>query len=174
MQNFSFSRASVLLFLVVSLAGCAANPGIVNLGPDTYVLNKSDHGGIFGNADLLRLDVIGQANAFAEAQGKIAYPISAKTHPMGWCCGDFASFEYRFRLVDKKDSTARKTYLVPGSDVVTDEAGKITTGVVTNTQPAEKPRDRYAELVKLDDLRKRGIITEVEFEAEKKKLLSEN
>jgi hypothetical protein len=30
----------------------------------------------------------------------------------------------------------------------------------------------YAELVKLDDLRKKGIITEAEFEAQKKKLLT--
>jgi hypothetical protein len=29
----------------------------------------------------------------------------------------------------------------------------------------------YTELIKLDDLRKRGIITEAEFEAQKKKLL---
>lgn len=159
------------LFLVVSLAGCATNTGIVNLGPDTYTLYKTDHAGVFGSVDLLRLDVIGQANTFAEAQGKIAYPISAKTHPIDW--PKFASFEYQFRLVDKNDRTARKTYLVPGSDVVTDEAGKVTGNAVTNTQP-EKTSDRYAELVKLDDLRKKGIISEAEFEAEKKKLLGGN
>ena len=44
---------------------------------------------------------------------------------------------------------------------------------VTNTQP-EKISDRYSELVKLDDLRKKGIISEAEFEAEKKKLLGGN
>ena len=32
--------------------------------------------------------------------------------------------------------------------------------------------DIYAELVKLDDLRKRGILTAAEFEAQKQKLLN--
>lgn len=63
------------------MAGCATNPGIVKLGPNTYTLYKADHAGIFGNADLMRSDVIGQANAYAESQGKIALPIAAKTHP---------------------------------------------------------------------------------------------
>ena len=31
--------------------------------------------------------------------------------------------------------------------------------------------DLYAELLKLDDLRKRGLLTDKEFEQEKKKLL---
>jgi hypothetical protein len=32
--------------------------------------------------------------------------------------------------------------------------------------------DLYTELIKLDELRKRGILTEEEFQAEKKKVLS--
>jgi hypothetical protein len=39
---------------------------------------------------------------------------------------------------------------------------------------SEKPAagDLYTELIKLDDLRKRGILTEEEFQAEKKKVLN--
>ena len=39
--------------------------------------------------------------------------------------------------------------------------------------PAAEP-DFYDKLLKLDDLRKRGILTDAEFEAEKKKLLEGN
>lgn len=173
MQNSFVSRISALLFLLVSLAGCATNPGIVKLDADTFALYKEDHAGIFGSAIQLRNEVINEANIFAESQGKIAYPVSAKTHHTTGRPADWETFEYRFRLVDNNDRTARKTYLVPGSDVVTDEAGKVTGNAVTNTQP-EKTSDRYAELVKLDDLRKKGIISEAEFEAEKKKLLGGN
>lgn len=42
----------------------------------------------------------------------------------------------------------------------------------TRSGPSPK-KDFYAELLKLDDLKKRGIITDAEFEALKKKLLSE-
>jgi hypothetical protein len=54
-----------------------------------------------------------------------------------------------FDLVDKTDPRAKR-------------AGAI---------PADKMPDHYDELLKLDDLRKKGILTEAEFEAEKKKLL---
>ena len=48
--------------------------------------------------------------------------------------------------------------------------------VVPSAQPPQAARgqstDTYAELLKLEDLRKRGILNDVEFEAQKKKLLS--
>lgn len=161
------------LILVLALAGCATNPGVVKLDADTYTLYKEDHAGIFGNATQLRNDVINEANIFAESKGKIAYPVSAKTHHTTGRPADWETFEYRFRLVDKSDHAARKTYLLPESDVVTDEDGKVT-GSIVNSAPAEKPKDHYTELIQLDDLRKRGIITDVEFEAGKKKLLGAN
>ena len=39
---------------------------------------------------------------------------------------------------------------------------------------SEKKKDVYAELIRLDDLRKRGILTDAEFEVQKKKLLEGN
>lgn len=173
MQKFSLFRLSALLFLIVSMAGCATNPGIVETGSDTYTLYKVDHGGIFGNAELLRSGVIAEANSFAESKGKIALPIAAKTHHMSGLPADFASFEYEFRLIDKNDHTTIRTHLIPGSDVVADDAGNIV-GDTYTTGHSEKPMDRYDELNKLDDLRKRGIISQAEFEAQKKKILNEN
>ena len=37
-----------------------------------------------------------------------------------------------------------------------------------------KSKDVYSELIKLDDLRKKGIINDADFEAQKKKLLNGN
>ncbi|MCW0453237.1 hypothetical protein NB721_002323 [Xanthomonas sacchari] len=45
-----------------------------------------------------------------------------------------------------------------------------TTG--TPTPAPSAPPDLYAELLKLDDLRKKGLLTEAEFQAQKAKLLS--
>lgn len=173
MRKLFLFRLCALLLLPLAMAGCATNPGIVKTGSDTYTLYKVDHGGIFGNAELLRNDVIAEANAFAESQGKIALPVAAKSHHMSGLPADFASFEYQFRLIDKNDHTTIRTHLIPGSDVVVDDAGKVVGGTHTKSQ-SEKPMDRYDELNKLDDLRKRGVISEVEFEAQKKKILHEN
>jgi len=92
------------LFFLISLVGCA-NPGIVRLSPDVYQLGRADHGGIFGNKNALKAGVISDSNAFAEKQNKVAIPIRAKEHPMG-IMGDWASYEYTFRVVDKDDPDA--------------------------------------------------------------------
>lgn len=163
-------RYIVILWLsVVTLSGCA-NPGIVKLSPDTYMLTREAHGGIFASASALKAGVINDANAFAENQGKVAIPIAAKENPMGNRPAQWASFEYQFRVVDKNDPEVRRTSLLPRADIVIEKTEKISADIKTKDQ-TERSRDVYAELIKLDDLRKRGILTESEFEAQKKKLL---
>jgi hypothetical protein len=158
-----------LIFSIAILSGCA-NPGIVKLSPDTYMLSREDHAGVFGSASSLKAGVIGDANAFADAQGKVAIPLSAKEKPMGICCGQWASFEYQFRVVDKNDPEVRRTSLMQRADVVIEKHEKITAEVKTTNQ-SEVTKDIYAELIKLDDLRQRGILSSTEFSAQKKKLL---
>ena len=162
-------KALPFLLSFAGLFGCS-NPGIVKLSPDTYMLSREAHGGIFTSASALKAGVISDANAFAESQGKVAIPLSAKEKPMGTGPAQWASFEYQFRVVDKNDPEVRRTSLVPRPDVVIEKTEKISADVKTKDQ-TDRPKDVYAELLKLDDLRKRGILTEAEFEAQKKKLL---
>ena len=156
--------------LAAFVAGCA-NPGIVRLSPDTYLLSKEDHAGIFGSAPKLKSDVIQEANEFAERQGKVAIPISAKETPSGPM--KWARFDYEFRVVDKNDPEARRTSLLPRADVVIEKKETVSTDIRVK-EKSEKSKDVYTELIKLDDLRKRGIISDAEFETQKKKLLTEN
>ena len=154
---------------VLSLLVACANPGITKLSPDTYILSRTDKGGIFGNAAAMKTDVLREANEFAESQGKVAIPIGLKETPL-LVGRQFASVEYQFRVVDKSDPEARRTSLVPRADVVIEKTEKITADVTTKDRTEQK-KDVYAELIKLDDLRKRGILTEAEFQAQKQKLL---
>ena len=161
---------TIVIAIVVLLAGCASSAGIVQLSPDTYMLTQEDHGGIFAfNRSKLKTKTIREANAFAESQGKIAIPISGHEHPVG-VLGDWASFEYQFRVVDKNDSEALRTSLLPRPDVVIDKTERISVDVRTEIQ-SKKPKDLHGDLIDLDDLRKRGIISSEEFEVQKKKLL---
>lgn len=141
----------------------AGKPEIVQMSADTYMIAKTSKAGIFGNPAKMKLAIIKQANEFAASKGKVAVPLASKEVPLA--VGQFASFEYQFRLVDKGNSSASGAHLGPVPDVVVD---------VNNNQPAPsaaKP-DLYGQLLKLDDLRKRGIITDAEFETQKQKLLS--
>lgn len=160
----------VIFTISLLLVGCA-NPGIVHLSPDTYMLSRSDMGGIFGNAAAMKADVINEASEFAMKQGKIAIPLSVKEVPVGF--GRLATIEYQFRVVDKNDPEARRVSLVPRADVVIETKSTIKADIETKTK-TNKSKDVYAELIKLDDLLKRKIITKSEFTNMKKKLLSGN
>jgi len=155
--------------LAVFITGCA-NPGVVQLSPDTYMLSRTDKGGIFGNPSAMKADVIREANEFAASQGKVAIPLAVNETPL--VVGSrFAFVEYQFRVVDKADPEVRRVSLVPRPNMVIEKTEKSTVDVKTKDL-TERPKDVYAELIKLDDLRKRGILSEAEFAAQKQKLLS--
>jgi putative oligomerization/nucleic acid binding protein len=157
-----------IILLALLLAGCA-NPGIVQLSPDTYLLSRVDKGGIFGNAAAMKAHVINQANDFAKSKGKVAIPVSTHEEPV--YVGHFASFDYQFRLVDPNNPAAQSVNRVPGPNVVIEQDERRTIDVQSTNTTDAKP-DLYTELVKLDDLRKKGIITENEFQIQKARILS--
>lgn len=156
-------RTAALIIAIGTLVGCA-NPGIIKISPDTYLLAREAHGGIFASSTALKAGVIRDANAFAAGQGKVAMPISAKEKPMGNGPAQWASFEYQFRVVDKDDPAVRRTQLVHNPNVVIQK---------TDPDAGEQggTKDLYSELLKLEDLRKRGLLTDAEFEEQKKTLL---
>ena len=141
---------------------------VVRIAPDTYQISRTDHRGIFGDAGRMKTAVINLAREFAESKRKIAVVLSINEVPMAPF--RFASIEYRFLVVDKTDADAdaRRVPLTKEPNIVATQNAKIE---VNQTESEQKP-DVYAELIKLDDLRKRGVITEAEFEQQKQKILS--
>jgi len=66
-------------------------------------------------------------------------------------------------------NTAPKVVSATATQPGTSTDGEVTSGDDTGLKP-----DLHSELVKLDDLRQQGILTDAEFETEKKKLLARN
>lgn len=156
------------LCIALFLTACA-NPGIVQMSPDTYMLARTDKGGIFGNPSAMKADVIREASEFAASKGKVAIPLASNETPL--VVGrSLASYEYQFRVVDQSDPEARRVNLVPRPDIVIEKTEKSTVDVRTKDE-SDRPKDVYTELLKLDDLHKRGILTDTEFDAQKRKLL---
>lgn len=160
----------LLLVVFLSLiASCASNPGIINISPDTYMITRIDKAGIFGNAAAMKANVFQEANAFAASQGKVSIPISINETPVA--PGRFASIEYQFRVVAKDDPEYARISLAPRPDHVTESKNTIDLNINQKENESGKT-DFYAELMKLDDLRKRGILTEKEFQSAKERLLA--
>jgi Short C-terminal domain len=166
-------RPTCLLPILLSAlitAGCATSE-IIPMGTDTYMISQTSAGGVFTNMSALKSEVIKRANAFAESKGKVAIPLASNTTPPA--PGQMPNFEYQFRLVDKNDPRATGAALVPRPDMVVENNINVPPSS-GGAKDEPKSKDLYAELVKLDDLRKRGIITDEEFEAQKQRLLSGN
>ncbi|MDD9197421.1 SHOCT domain-containing protein [Aliivibrio sp. S3MY1] len=157
----------VLVFCLV-LAGCA-NPGVVEISPDTYVIFRDDHGGIFGNAGALRAEVIHDANEFAKSKGKVAIPVSSNYTPLGNGPGEWASFEYQFRVVNKSDEEVVRTSLRKQADYVVDKNIKVESTITNGSNS-----DIYNELIKAHQLFESGVLTEAEYKQMKAKILSKS
>lgn len=163
----------LLPLLAMLLSGCLAVRSVVKMSPDTYMVRVEDHAGIFAfNRGKLKSRAIQEANNFAASKNKIAIPVAMESHPVG-VLGDWAAVEYQFRVVSEDDPEAKRTSLTPRADMVIEKTGDISVDIRSKDQ-SEKTKDVYTELIKLDDLRKKGIITEVEFETQKKKLIEGN
>lgn len=117
------SLAALTFILALACAGCV-NPGVVEITPGIYDLSREDHAGVFGNASALRAGVIRDANAFAAKRGKVAIPILSKSHPVG-VLGDWASFEYQFKLVDTNSPEASMVSSIQTKETVTPGNGTL-------------------------------------------------
>ncbi|RYZ77574.1 MAG: SHOCT domain-containing protein [Proteobacteria bacterium] len=156
--------------LALAITGCV-NPQIVQMSPDTYMLTREDHGGVFGNPSRMKADVIAEASAFAMKQGKVAIPLSSNATPAYPL--HFATFEYQFRVVDPNDPEAQRTSLEPRANIVVERRDTTRPAAQLSPEKNKLNDDLYNDLVKLDDLRKKKIITTAEFEARKKKMLGD-
>ncbi len=164
MLKYQLLRCTCASALIALLAGCA-RLSITPMSSDTYMASKTSAGGIFVSMGSIKTEVISAANAFAESKGKVAIPITATATPAA--PGRNPSFEYQFRLVDRNSPLAGGGALLPRADIVIEKSEKISADIQVKN---ERHVDLYTELSKLDDLRKRGIITEEEFTLQKKRL----
>jgi hypothetical protein len=161
----------VAVLIAVAFDATAGDPHIVQLSPDTYLLTETNYAGMFYNHAKMKAKVIQEANDFAGKQGKIAIPVNMTDNPP--VPGQsMPNIEYQFRVVAKDDPEARRTSLEKRPDVVIRKDENIKVDVHTKNESSPQPVDTYTELLKLDDLRKKGILTDSEFEAQKAKVLS--
>ena len=152
-------------FLLIGM-GCQS-PEVIPISGNTYLISTSSAFNGTSKKDL----IIQKANEFASNRGKVAVAVSLKeSHPV---VGFGGQFEYQFKLVDPNSPEANNTSLQPLPNVVVEKTEKISKDAHTKTS-GEPKKDLYTELTKLDELRKKGIITNDEFEIQKKKLLDAN
>ncbi len=150
-SRYSHLGLLLLASAAVILAGCAST-NVVEVSPDVYQVTVKDRTKAFEmDPANYKHRAVNAAMEYAESKGKVAVPVGMTQNVVG-LVGENVEVNYQFRMVDRDDPRAK------------------TGGVAA----AEKKPDYYDELMKLDDLRKKGILSEAEFAAEKKKLLDQH
>lgn len=161
-----------LLLASVLFSGCATVPDsvpdeeILHVTGNVYELLDVDRRGIFGSEASLIDSVITQANSFAASKGKVASPISARVHRVG-ILADWAWFYYKFELVDSNDLKAMRNL----TDIEIVRDARLANEFYVNRDRLDKSTI-YNELLQLDELKKKGILTDDEFSKRKNILLS--
>ena len=167
------------LALVALAAGACMSPGIVKVSADTYKLSRADGGGVYADAAAMRASVMDEANAFARGQGMIAVPVAVREDTMR--VGHLSTIDYEFRLVTPGEAASQPAAsqhaasppaaAVRQTDAVVEPRKTAAVDAPPTSTAGAKP-ELYTELVKLDELRRRGILTDEEFRAIKAKLIA--
>jgi len=193
---------ALALLAGMSFTGRAADVAddIVQLSEDVYVIRR-DERPIYkaGSVSKQKKQIVEDAREFAESRGKRAEEIAfgEEEHLLNEYYGTH-SWEYRFRLVDGPGQPpAAVSSTAPGpapaaqasGTVVPPEAAAPAAAAAAATTMADDPTDPgraaapaageaaevdeiYDQLMKLDELRRKGILTDAEFEALKQRVLS--
>jgi len=150
---------------IVLLLGCTTTTGVVPIGKDTYMVSGSGKSpGGYSGSDV-KAAAFKEATAYCAGLGKHLQILHTDQRDMSF--GKNATAELQFMCLDSSDTELTRPRLTKEADQVIEVRKDIK---IKDTTSAPS-RDVYGELIKLDDLRKRGILTEAEFETQKKALL---
>ena len=173
-MQFPKIALSALLALAMSAPVYAAKAEFVQLSPGVYMVTVKNYAGVFANAATTKRKAILAANEYAASKGMDAVPMGLEAVPAGAGPGQWPYVEYQFRLVPKGSNET--VGLKPRADMEVEVNNNTPpappSAPIIVQQQAPKP-DLYAELLKLEDLRKRGLLTDAEFAQQKAKLLAQ-
>jgi len=129
----------------------------------------------FSGSGTLKAEAFQEAAQYCEKLGKSLQVVSTQEASPPYVFGNFPKAEVQFMCLNTSDAEFNRPKLKKSADTVVeirnDNRGK-TDAPATPAAPVSK--DVYSELLKLDSLRKQGIITEAEFQTQKAKLLNAN
>ena len=158
-----------ILGLLCFASGCSTpwqSNGVVPISPDTFMASAVGYVGV--DMGRVKKVVFLEASNYAESKGKVMMPLATNERPATFSSN--ASFELQFRVVAADDPEVKRVHLTPIPDMVIEKNERIRVDVHSKDENTKSP-DIYTDLMKLDDLKKKGIITDSEFEREKKHIL---
>lgn len=156
--KFFFTLVTFLGFTAAALAE-TPDSAPVSLGNNTYSLVRQAKNGFQRDTELLKSQVKEDAQIFCQNQGR-QMKILELTAEKPWFAMGYAKAKIVFQALAPNDPA-----LNPAA-VTTTAPTESAPHVITNTT------ELYNELMRLDELHKKGILTDDEFQSEKQKVLA--
>jgi hypothetical protein len=166
--------AAVLIF-----GGCKNSVHVDSTGPDTYTLTEVPGTGFERDTQALKDKAQAEAQKYCDSHGKILKVISLEAKKPLYLTG-YVTATIVFEALPPGDPrlTQAPAYAATpmgGNQAASNSYAYATPGAAAAPAPANSPEisgDLYTQLLKLDDLRKKGILTQEEFDEQKKKILA--
>ena len=89
--------------ILLALAGCASNSGVVPAGQDTYLVSREAASG-FAGLGTLKADALRQADAYCQGLHKAMKVISATESQPPYVFGNFPRAEVQFMCLSAGDA----------------------------------------------------------------------
>lgn len=162
-----------VILTVLGLTACSTvsthtpHNGIAEVSTNVYALMDVDFRGIFGSESSLIERNVKYVDDFASARAKVAVPIQARIHGVGGPA-NWAWFYYKFSLAEVGAPETRKKF----SDIVVEPDERWAVDYYDSFNKQKTVR-LFEKLVELNDLKNKGILSDVEFEQQKAKLLTD-
>ncbi len=146
------------LCLYLALLGCAsaADSKVIPMGDDTFSITRQAGTAFTRDAGGMKAIVKQEAEDYCAAQNKVLKVVSLTSDKPAFMTG-YVKAKIVFKALSPGDAE-----LAPAGSTIT----------VNGTQVAAGAGDMYSDLIKLEDLHKKGILTDDEFQSEKKKILN--
>jgi hypothetical protein len=163
-----FAWLALPLGLLAVTGRADTNPEIVPLGHDTYALTRWANTGFTRNTAKLKAQALEDAAAYCAKLHKELKIVSTTAERPAIPLTGFASAKVVFKALDANDPELHAPAApAPAPDAAAPVA-------VENAAPRTETDVLYRDLTQLDDLRKRGLLTEEEFQAKRKKLVEKS
>jgi len=155
--------AALSVSAAVTVASYASSTKLVAVGDNTYEVTRQASTGFTRNTEKLKAEAQNDAAKYCADHGKQLKIVDVIVDRPFYATG-FSSAKIVFMALDAGDpALTAKPVPAPIAGLAAGTADGSTGQTLTG--------DLYSDLLKLDDLRKKGILTEKEFKAEKKKIL---
>ncbi len=151
---------SVAAAMVAANCAWAGNASpIAPLGDNTYTLTVKAGNKFTRNTEKLKDQALDLAEKFCAKEGKQLKVVSVAEDKSFYLVGSFAQIKMTFKALDPRDPQLASSTPAPEIPLPISKASPETETL-------------YADMLRLEDLRKRGLLNDAEFEKEKQKVLA--